>query len=282
MVQWYPSHMARARKVLIENLKLVDIVVEVLDARIPASSKNPDIDSILDNKKRVIVLNKIDLAHPDLTSTWLDYFRRSYPVMGVNSITGEGIGELKRLLRNEGERINKVLEEKGRQQRPVRIMVIGIPNVGKSAFLNILAGSNRVKTGNRPGVTRGKQWLKLGKGVQLLDTPGILWPKIEDEETGHKLAITGAIDENNYDKETAAYKLVCYLMDIDSEILEKTYNIGIYEGLHPYDIVELIGKQRGCYMSGGKIDRHKTSEIILNDFRRGKMGRITLEKPELI
>lgn len=278
MIQWYPGHMAKSIKILKKDLKLVDLVVELLDARVPLSSRNPDLDQLLEGKERITVLNKIDLADNHITEDWKRHLEKDFPTIGVNSIQGRGVGSLLNLIREKGDEINKHLKEKGRKKRSIRIMVIGIPNVGKSAFINQLAGSGMAITGNRPGVTRGRQWIKVGDEIQLLDTPGILWPKFEDEEVGYKLALTGAISDDIFDRETAAYKLIGYLIDIDKLILEKTYDIEI-ETDQTYDILPLIGKKRGCLMSGGKVDRLRTARLLINDFRKGKLGGVSLEKP---
>lgn len=278
MIQWYPGHMARAKRKLKEDLKLVDIVIELLDARIPESSSNPDLKELLHNKKKIVALNKIDLASDSITEDWKKYLKKQNSVVGINSLKGEGINELLNLIKNEGKTINKDLKEKGRNEREVRIMIIGIPNVGKSALINTLAGSNYAKTGNRPGVTRGKQWIKVQNKIQLLDTPGILWPKFDEEDVGYKLAVTGAISDDIFDKEMAAYKLIGFLNDINQKIIEDVYEIKI-EQMQPYDILPLIGRKRGCLMSGGKVDRVRTSETLINDFRKGKLGKISLEKP---
>ncbi len=278
MIQWYPGHMAKAKRILQQDLKLVDLVVETLDARIPVSSRNPDINELLHNKKKIIALNKIDLADPSLTDKWRDYFKEESAVTGVNSVTGEGFGKLLSLIKEQAREINTEMKKRGRKNREIRIMIIGIPNVGKSALINKLAGSSISKTGNRPGVTRGRQWVKVEGEIQLLDTPGILWPKFDDEDVGYKLAVTGAISDDIFDTEMAAYRLIKYLIEIDRERLEDVYQITI-ETAEPYDILPLIGRKRGCLMSGGKVDRNRASETLLNDFRSGKLGRVTLEKP---
>lgn len=278
LVQWYPGHMAKARRILNKDLKLIDLVVEVLDARIPVSSQNPDLDELIKDKKRILALNKYDLADPGLTRQWLDYFTEKYQAVRVNSLNGEGINELIGLIKNYANEINQRITKKGRNKREIRIMIIGIPNVGKSALINALAGMGMAKTGNRPGVTRGRQWIKIGDDIQLLDTPGILWPKFDDEDIGYKLAITGAISDDVYDREMAAYKLITYLLDINQDIIEQNYQLELSTA-QAYDILPLIGRKRGCLMSGGKVDRARTAKTLIHEFRRGKLGRVTLEKP---
>lgn len=283
MIQWYPGHMAKAKRILKKDLNLVDLVVEVLDARIPLSSRNPDLDRLLSKKERVIALNKVDLADKEISKKWVKYFMEKYQVVEINSLTGKGIKSLLNIIAKLGKDINKKVLEKGRNKRDIRIMIIGIPNVGKSALINVLAGSNRAKTGNRPGVTRGRQWISVGQEIQLLDTPGILWPKFNDEEVGYKLAVTGAIREQVFDEEMVAYKLIQYLTMIDRDILEGKYHIDVSEGeittSMAYDILPEIGKKTGCLMSGGKVDRSKTASKLISSFRNGKLGSISLEVP---
>lgn len=278
MIQWYPGHMAKAKRILKDDLKLVDLVVEVLDARIPMSSRNPDLDNLLNNKMRIVVLNKEDLAMQEITEKWLTYFKKEYPAVKINSLIGEGTGSLLSLLNEAGDKVNSKVRKKGRANRDIRIMIIGIPNVGKSALINTLAGSAITRTGNRPGVTRGRQWISVGENIQLLDTPGILWPKFDDEDVGYKLALTGAIKDTLFDEELAAYKLIEYLLIIDRKVLGKYYRVE-FDNVEPYDIMEIIGKKTGCLMSGGKVDRIRASKMLINDFRKGKLGPISLERP---
>lgn len=278
MIQWYPGHMAKSRKILEKDINLVDLVVEVLDARIPLSSRNPDLDELLGKRKRIIVLNKVDLADNGVTKTWKKYFAKDSPVVLMNSLTGQGVRELLAIIGDLGREINKNLLEKGRNKRDIRIMVVGIPNVGKSAFINILAGSKITKTGNKPGVTRGRQWISVREDIQLLDTPGILWPKFDDEDVAYRLALTGAIRNEVFDEEEAAYKLIQYILEIDEKVLEESYGIEIITDLS-YDILPLIGKKTGCLMSGGRVDRSRAASKLINDYRKGKLGSITLEIP---
>src|SRR5690554_967167 len=279
MIQWYPGHMAKAKKILTRDLKLVDLVIEVLDARIPASSRNPDLDQLLDNKKRIVALNKEDLADRKITGEWLLFFKKKHPAVRVNSLGGQGMKELMSLLKRVSGELKKHVREKERTARDLRIMVIGIPNVGKSALINRLAGTAVTRTANRPGVTRGRQWIKIADEIRLLDTPGILWPKFDDEDVGYKLAVTGAIKDNLFDEELAAYKLLKYLLEINEEIVSNNYQLGS-ETVEPYDILELIGRKKGCLMSGGKVDRLRASRLLINDFRSGKLGLVSLERPD--
>lgn len=280
MIQWYPGHMAKAKNILKKDLKVVDLVVEVLDARLPLSSRNPDLNQLLGNKYRIIALNKIDLADNNITLQWKKHFEKECSTIRTNSVNGKGVKKLLSLIKKQAVDINKKVKAKGRKSRDIRIMVIGIPNVGKSALINSLAGSNIARIGNKPGVTRGRQWVNITDNIQLLDTPGILWPKLDDEEVGYKLALTGAIKYKLYDEEIAAYKLIEYIIEINKMILENAYDFKI-NTTQSYDILVSIGKKTGCLMSGGKIDRNRTATKIVTDYRQGKLGVISLEKPEV-
>ncbi|RAK11095.1 ribosome biogenesis GTPase A [Halanaerobium saccharolyticum] len=280
MIQWYPGHMAKAKRILKEDLKLVDIVIEVADARVPLSSQNPDLRKLINDQTKVTVLNKKDLADPKYNQKWIKYFKNETDEDAVllNSLTGEGVSELKSILNNTYDRIAAKLAQKGRNPRRLRAMIIGIPNVGKSALINLLAGSNITTIGNKPGVTRGRQWVNVSKKIRLLDTPGILWPKFSNEDMAYKLALTGAVDNDIFDFELAAYKLIQFIVNINEEILLDTYELDFLED-HPYDILADIGRKRGCLMTGGKVDRNRAAGIVINDFRDGKLGELTLEKP---
>lgn len=271
MIQWYPGHMAKAKREMSEKLKKVDLVIETLDARIPESSRNPDLKALLDNQDHLIVLNKIDLAVPEITEKWEQYLSQEATVVKVNSIKKKGIGKLLNILNNKASNSKKY-------KQSLKVMVSGVTNVGKSALINALVGVGKAKTGRKPGVTRGQQWIKVSQQIYLLDTPGILWPKFEDKEVSYKLALTGAINKDVFDVELAAYKLIEYVMGISPEKIENQYCIEINID-EPYEVLELIGKKRGCLMSGGKIDRNRTSNIVINDFQKGKFERISLEKP---
>ncbi|RCW41148.1 MULTISPECIES: ribosome biogenesis GTPase YlqF [unclassified Halanaerobium] len=278
MIQWYPGHMAKAKRILKKDLSLVDLVIETIDARIPKSSKNPDLNEIIKNQNKIVVLNKMDLADDNLNKNWIEHINKETDAVLINSITGEGASRLKSLLNNKYDIISKKLSQKGRKARQIRAMIIGVPNVGKSALINILAGSKIVTIGDKPGITRGRQWINIDKKVKLLDTPGILWPKFSDEDTAYKLAVTGAVDNDIFDFELASYKLIKFIRDINADFLKEFYNIDFGQE-HPYDILPMIAKKRGCIMSGGKVDRNRASQLLINDFRRGKLGKITLEKP---
>lgn len=277
-IQWYPGHMVRAKRQVEDRLKLIDVVIELLDARIPFSSRNPDIDDILKDQKRVIVLNKIDLADPEQTKSWKRYFANIAPTVAVNSLTGQGVSQILKLARDLMDKEFVALKAKGRNERNIRMMIVGIPNVGKSQLINQLSNKSSAKTGNRPGVTRGQQWVKLKKGFELLDTPGILWPKFEDQQVGFRLALAGAIKETIFDSELLAYKLVELLSEVAPEKLEERFKLD-YLNPDTYELVADIGRKRGCLQSGGRIDRDRTSDIIIKEFRDGKFGNLTLELP---
>ena len=279
MINWYPGHMAKAKRILKDDLKLVDLIIEVVDARVPLSSQNPDLNQLLTDKAKVSVLNKKDLADSSKNKEWVKFFNdRGESAVLLNSLTGEGVGDLKSILNNKHDSISAKLADKGRNPRKLRAMIIGIPNVGKSALINLLAGTKIAAIGNKPGVTRGRQWVNIDKNVRLLDTPGILWPSFSDEDTAYKLALTGAVDNDIFDFELAAYKLIKFINEADPDILIDFYGIES-TAAHPYDILADIARKRGCLMTGGKVDRNRAAGIIITDYRDGKLGRITLEKP---
>lgn len=271
-IQWYPGHMKKTKDMLKENIRLVNVVIELLDARIPLSSQNPELKKILGGKKKIIVLNKCDLAEERHTSSWINFFNgQGFPAAAINSAGGYGIRQLKVLLRNF-----KLPAHKGK--RPVRALVAGIPNVGKSSLINAMAGKSVTKIGGIPGVTRGKQWIKITPGIELLDTPGILWPKIESREMGFHLAVTGAIKYEILDKEKLTGKLLEFMMKEAPLNLKNRYKLEEISG-DAVSLLEDIGRRRGHLLTGGEIDILKTSEVILKEFREGLLGRFTLEVP---
>jgi ribosome biogenesis GTPase A len=279
IIQWYPGHMAKTRRVIGEHLKLVDVVIELLDARIPASSRNPEIDTLVGAKPRVIVLNKSDLADPTANKRWEAYFRRTgLEVIFTNALTGIGLNELKNKLKEMMKGKTEAAAAKGRISRPVKTMVVGIPNVGKSAFINKIAGKASAVTGDRPGVTRTQQWVRIHPEIQLLDTPGILWPKFEDMETGLNLAFTGAIKDEIMDTAELAGKLMERLSKRYPQLLAQRYKLTDLDkrGL---ELLEDAGRKRGCLVSGGEVDLYRAAAIVLDEFRGGKIGKITLESP---
>lgn len=277
-IQWYPGHMTKAKRMMQENIKLIDIVVELLDARIPLSSRNPDIDTLANNKFRLVLLNKCDLADDGVTKQWEAYFKeKGIMVVTINARDGQGMkvitGKIQEACKEKIERNKK----KGIMNRPIRAMIVGIPNVGKSTFINSYAKKACAKVGNKPGVTKGKQWIKINKNVELLDTPGILWPKFEDEQVGLHLAFIGSINDEILQKTELAVNLISFLKSNYSGILESRY--GIAEGEDDNQILQEIGSKRGCLLKGNEIDYEKASGILLDEFRNGKLGRISVERP---
>jgi len=278
-IQWFPGHMAKARREVTEKLKLIDIVFELVDARLPLSSRNPMIDEIIQQKPRIVLLNKADLADSEWTKEWIAYFKsRQLPAIAINSQEGQGLSQImnktKELLKEKFER----MRARGIKPRAVRAMIVGIPNVGKSTLINRLAKRNIAKTGNTPGVTKAQQWIKVGKELELLDTPGILWPKFEDEEVGYKLALTGAIKDSIINlQDVAAYGLR-FLKEHYPERLTERYQIDPH--LEIIEMFDAIGKLRGCLLKGGEIDYDKTTDIIIRDIRSEKLGKLTFDFPE--
>ena len=289
-INWYPGHMAKTKRQIMEDLKLVDIVIEILDARIPISSQNPDIKQITQNKKKIILLNKYDLADEKENKKWIEYFNKNkQKVLLVDSLSGKGINETIRLIQKEMEEELKKIVDKGRIGRKIRVMIVGIPNVGKSSFINRIAKKTSAEVGNKPGVTKQKQWIRINDKVELLDTPGVLWPKFESEKVGINLAITGTIKDDILELTEIAYSLTKFLLEnyrenliqrysLNEKQIEEILNQDQPENENIYEIMQLIGKKRGAVASGGRIDDDKTSKIILGDFRSGKLGKITIEK----
>lgn len=280
-IQWFPGHMAKTRRLISENLKLVDVVVELKDARIPYSSTNPILSEILGNKPRVIALNKCDMADENMLKEWIAYYKsQGITAVPVDSIKGTGIGALKNEIKNVLRDKIKRDTEKGMKNRDPRMMVVGIPNVGKSSFINKLSGKAGAKTGDRPGVTTSKQWIRISGGYELLDTPGILWPKFEDEFVGRNLAFTGAIRDEVYDVAEIACELCTLLAQKAPQKLCEKYKLDSVEGLLGHEILFNIGKKRGCLISGGDVDYDRAARILLDEFRGCKLGKIILETPE--
>jgi len=272
--------MTKTIKEIKENLALADFVIELLDARIPYSSGNPELARILPDKKRITVLNKSDLAHPEATARWIEHFKnRSITALAIDSLSGSGVRELMLKITERGEMVREKWQKRGRKNKRIRVMIAGIPNVGKSSLINRIAGKASARTGDKPGVTRGSQWVKVAEGIDLLDTPGVLWPKFDEERVGVNLAITGAIKEEVLDREELALKLIERLFQLDPELLKRGYGIVQLEET-PYRVLEQVGSARGCMVRGGRIDTLRTSIILLEDFRSGRLGRITLELPE--
>ena len=281
-IQWYPGHMTKTRRQMEADLKHVDIVVEIVDARIPISSRNPDIDAICGNKPRIVVLNRADQADPQLTRTWADYFNKTLgiPAAAADSRAGTGVGQMAALARSALKEQIARWKEKGQVGRPIRAMVVGVPNVGKSTFINKAAKRKSAKTGDRPGVTRGKQWVSVDSGLELLDTPGLLWPKFEDETTGLHLAFTGAVKDEVTDLEGLACALLELLRDRYPQAVKERYKVAELEGRQGWELLEDCAKNRGMRISGGEVDTERMAKLLLDEFRGGKLGRFTLEAPE--
>lgn len=280
IIQWYPGHMKKARELVEENLKLVDVVVELLDARIPAASANPMLREIIGDKPRVVALNKKDLADEKMTKRWLEHFRdEKLPAVALDSVTGKGMRELLSLIEKAAKYRTEKLVSKGVAARKARVMVLGIPNVGKSSLINRLAGAAKAKTADKPGVTRAKQWIRIGADVDLLDTPGILWPKFEDPEVGLRLAFTGAVNDEIYDMENVAHLLLAALRRDHPERLQERFKFKEELPETTEALMDAIGRKRGCLLKGGRIDLEKVQHILLSEFRMGKFGKISLDEP---
>ena len=289
-INWYPGHMAKTKKQIIEDLKLIDVVVEILDARIPLSSRNPDVKGYTKNKKKVVVLNKTDLADEIETKKWVKYFAsKGIPAVITDANNGKGVTEVIRAVKEVAKETQEKFADKGRIGKSVRIMILGIPNVGKSSFINRITKKNTAQVGNKPGVTRQKQWIRIDEGIELMDTPGVLWPKFESEEVGLHLAFTGSIKDDILEKTEIAYQLLSFLVKeylqniidrykLDENIVKEILNSDEEENMKVVAIMEDIAKKRGAILSGGRIDYEKVSGIILDEFRSGKIGKITIEK----
>ncbi len=279
-VQWFPGHMAKTRRLIKESLALVDGVVEVVDARIPSSSRNPEIDSLIKNKPRIMLLNKCDLADENATSLWMDYYKnKGFYVIPVDCKSGKGLNKFHTVVKSALKKVIDKNNEKGMTGKPLRLMVVGIPNCGKSSFINRMAGKNRAQVADKAGVTRHNQWFTVGNGIELLDTPGVLWPKFDDEQVGNRLAFTGAVKDEITDIETLSCRLLETLNKTAPKAVENRYKVTDYAELEGWQILELIGKKRGFIMRGGEIDYERTAVILFDEFRGGKLGRITLELP---
>ena len=279
-INWFPGHMVKAKKEIKENLKLVDTVIEIIDARIPVSSRNPDFDELIGSKPRVIGLNKFDLADSKVNKMWIEFYKsQNIPAVLINSISGAGINELLTLARDAVKEKIEKSNEKGRVGRSVRVAVVGIPNAGKSSFINKVTKRNVANVGNKPGVTRTKQWIRTSLGIELMDTPGILWPKFETEEIGLNLAFTGAIKYEILDNEELSIKLIQKLRNTYKKELCERYKLENIDENSELEILEMIGNKRGCKISGGEIDYTKVANLVIDEFRKGVIGNISLERP---
>ncbi len=280
-IQYFPGHHTRTRRQIEADIRLVDIVVEVIDARIPLSSRNPDIDQLTRNKPRMILLNRADQADPAMNRVWAEHFRAAHwYVMETNAKSGAGVSQfpaaVKRVLKDQ----IAAWQSRGLVGRPVRAMVVGVPNVGKSTFINQAAKRKSARAENRPGVTRGKQWVTIDRGLELLDTPGILWPRFEDQNVAMRLAFTGAIKDEVLDIEDLAFELAELLARRYPQALENSYRIKLPQAFRGWDVLELVGRKRGFLSPGGEVNLERAARLLLDDYRSGKLGRFTLETPE--
>lgn len=279
-IQWFPGHMTKAKRMMESQIKLVDVVVEMLDARIPRSSTNPMLQDILGSKPKVIVLNKLDMADKAQTDLWVEKIKNSgLPVCKLDCATGKGVKQLISAIQLAAKPVIDKWLKKGVRNRPVRVMIVGIPNVGKSTLINRLVGKNKVMAADRPGVTRGQQWVTIAKGLELLDTPGVLWPKFEDPSVGFALAATGAIKEDVFDRESAVELLIDFLLKNYPQELATKYAVSLEEGDDVNAVMAKIATSRGCLKAGGLLDIDKVVQLVLRDFRAGRIGRFTIDKP---
>lgn len=280
-IQWFPGHMTKAQRMIEENLTLVDAVCEVLDARIPRSSQNPDIDRLASGKPRLIILNRTDLADPALTARWRKHFEaRGMTVLETDARSGKGVNGFNAAVRRLLADKLREYEAKGQVGRPLRVMILGIPNVGKSTFINKVAGRKAATAGDKPGVTRGKQWINIGQGLDLLDTPGILWPRFDSQEVGEMLAVTNAIKADVLDRETLAANFMLRLSRLYPEALEQRYKIKAEPDMRGFELLELAARKRGFLISGGEYDIERMAAVLLSEYHDGKLGRLTLEEPD--
>lgn len=282
-IQWFPGHMTKTKRQIQASLKLVDAVAEILDARIPLSSKNPDLQKLIQNKPKVVLLNKCDMANQTATSRWIDYYAsQGITAIAVDCKSGKGLNKFAPAVNNVLSERRERLKAKGMVNPMLRIMIVGIPNVGKSSFINRVAKQNRAKVEDRPGVTRGNQWYSIAKNIEMLDTPGVLWPKFDDKIVGERLAFTGAVKDQILDTELLAVRLLDFLRSLkpaDFIARFKLEDIDI-DAIDSYELLNVIGKKRGMLISGGEINTERAAIMLLDEFRSGKLGRITLEMPE--
>lgn len=280
-VQWFPGHMAKTRRLIKESLPFVDLVTEIVDARIPYSSSNPELDEMIGNKPRIVLLNKCDVADEKATAVWVEHYKkRGMYAIPVDCRSGKGLNAYLPLVRKVLKDKIQRNTEKGMAGKPLRVMVVGIPNTGKSSFINKMAGRNRAKVADKPGVTRSNSWFAVGSGIELLDTPGVLWPKFEDKAVGDKLAFIGSVKDEILDTETLALRLINVLKNGYCDRISERFKITGFEGKEDYEILEMIGRKRGMLISGGEIDYERASVMLLDEYRAGKLGRLTLDFPE--
>lgn len=279
-VQWFPGHMAKTRRLIKESLNLVDGVVEIVDARIPRASSNPELGDLIKRKPRIVLLNKSDVADSKATKMWLNFYRsKGFFALAVDCRTGKGLNQFIPTCRKALSDVIEKNEAKGMGGKTIRLMVVGIPNTGKSSFINRMAGKNKAVVADRAGVTRSNQWFSVGNGIELLDTPGVLWPKFDDPEVGDKLAFIGSVKDEVTDLESLSCRLLEVLAKTHPEMIEARYKISGFESLQGWEILELIGKKRGFLIKGGEINYERAAAIVCDEFRGGKLGRISLELP---
>ncbi len=277
-IQWYPGHMTKAVRMMQEDIKLIDIVIELVDARVPYSSKNPDIDELAKNKFRLILLNKVDLADDSVTNLWEQFYKdKGYAVVKINARSGAGMKSITNVIQETCKEKIERDRKRGILNRPIRAMIVGIPNVGKSTFINSFAGKACTKTGNKPGVTKGKQWIRINKNVELLDTPGILWPKFEDQQVGVRLATIGSIKDDILNIRELALEFISFMVKTYPGVLQEKYDVD--ETQENFVILEQIAANRQCKLKGDQPDYDKAAAILLENYRNGKLGAITLERP---
>ena len=279
-VQWFPGHMAKTRRLIKENLNLVDGVVEIVDARIPYSSSNPELDELIKRKPRIVLLNKSDIADQNATKMWLEHYKnRGFYAIAVDCRSGKGLNQFSAVCKNALSAVIERNKEKGMAGKPLRLMVVGIPNTGKSSFINRMAGESKAVVADRAGVTRSNQWFNVGNGIELLDTPGVLWPKFDDPEVGYKLAFIGSVKDEVTDIESLSCRLLEVLNKTHPEMIAERYKISGFADLQGWEILEMIGKKRGFLIKGGEINYERTAVMLCDEFRGGKLGRISLELP---
>lgn len=280
IVQWFPGHMARTRRQIKESLKLVDAVTEIRDARVPMGSKNPELSELIAGKPHIVLLNKCDMADANATKKWIDHLKsEGIHALAVDCRSGKGLNNYAPLIREVLKDKIEANEAKGMAGRPLRVMVVGIPNTGKSSFINRMAGKNRAKVADKPGVTRQNQWFVIGNGIELLDTPGVLWPKFEDPKVGDRLAFIGSVKDEVLDPELLACRLLEVMARDYPERLQERYKLPDFSDLESYELLELIGKKRGMLISGGEINTERAAIMLLDEYRGGKLGKITMELP---
>lgn len=281
-VQWFPGHMAKTRRIIRDSLKLVDGVVEIVDARIPYSSSNPELGRMIKDKPRIILLNKCDLADPSATKMWINYYRSHNKfALAVDCRSGKGLNLFSKTVSSALSEVIKRNEQKGMQGKALRLMVVGIPNTGKSSFINRMAKNSKAKVADKAGVTRQQQWFAVGNGIELLDTPGVLWPKFDDTMVGDKLAFTGAVKDTVTDMQSLSCRLLEILSETHPQAILQRYKLDSIDGLQGWEIFELIGRKRGFLIKGGEIDYERTAVMLCDEFRGGRLGKITLELPHI-